>query len=225
VAGALKVGFGVSEVISTIMLNYVAVLFVDYLLRGPIRAPGADVQYTPLIAAAACLPRILPGTRLTWGFLLPLGAAWFVHLFMERTSAGFRIRAAGANPTAARYAGIDGRRSLLLAAAVSGGLAGAAGALEIQGVFHRLQAGIASDYGFTAIPIALVGNTLPGPTPVASLLFAALDVGATMMQLKASVPLPLVKVLQGLIILFVVGSRALPAILRSRRPAAFPSGP
>jgi simple sugar transport system permease protein len=217
VAGGLKVAFGVSEVIGTIMLNYIAVLFIDYLLRGPIRAPAADVQYTPLIAAAACLPRIFKGARLTWGILVPFGAAGLVHLFMERTAPGFRIRAAGANPVAAGYAGIDSRRSLLLAAAVSGGLAGAAGALEIQGVFHRLQAGIASDYGFTAIPIALVGNLLPAPTLVAALLFAALDVGATMMQLKASVPLPLVKVLQGLIILFVVGSRALPMVVRLRR--------
>jgi simple sugar transport system permease protein len=225
VAGVLKVRFGVSEVISTIMLNYIAVLFIYYLLRGPLRAPATDVQYTPLIAAAACLPRIFSGARLTWGILVPLAAAWLVHLFMERTAAGFRIRAAGANPTAAAYAGIDCRRSLLLAAAVSGGLAGAAGSLEVLGVFHRLQAGIASDYGFTAIPIALVGNTLPGPTLIAALLFAALDVGATMMQLKAAVPLPLVKVLQGLIILFVVGSRALPMVLRSRRTAVAPPKP
>ncbi len=124
---------------------------------------------------------------------------------------------------AARHAGIDPKRSILIAVAVSGALAGLAGAVEIQGVFHRLQAGIASDFGYTAIPIALVGKTLPSATLLASLFFAALGVGATMMQLKAAVPLPVVILIQGLVILAVVGSEAFKSRLLSlfagRRPS------
>lgn len=209
VAGGLKVWLGVNEVISTIMLNYIAGLFVDFMVRGPIRAPDTDLQYTSVISHFAWLPVILDRTRLHLGVLIPLLAAALVYLFLWRTRAGFAARICGTNPTAARFAGINVSRSVLLAVAVSGAVAGLAGALEIQGVFHRLQSGIASDYGYTAIPIALVGKTLPSATLLAALLFAALSVGATMMQLQAAVPLPVVMLLQGCIVLFVVGSEAL----------------
>jgi ABC-type uncharacterized transport system permease subunit len=219
VAGALKVRLGVNEVVSTIMLNAIASLFIDYLVRGPLRAPGADLQYTSLIPKSAWLPRILPHTRLHAGVFLPLIAAALVWIFLWRMSAGYDLRVTGANPVAARQAGINVGGSVLRAVAISGALAGLAGAVEIQAVFHRLQAGIGSDYGYTAIPIALVGKTLPGATLLAALIFAALGVGATMMQLKASVPLPLVVLLQGLIILFVVGSDVLVPKLRNWRQA------
>jgi general nucleoside transport system permease protein len=209
IAGVLKVRLGVNEVISTIMLNNIATLLIDYLVRGPLREPGSELQQTPLLPRAAWLPRVLAHTRLTPGVLLPLLAGGLVYLFFWRMSAGYRVRVIGANPTAARFAGISVHRSMLLAVALSGGLAGLAGALEVQGISHRLLAGIGSDYGYTAIPIALLGGMLPGPTLLASLFFAALGVGATMMQLKASVPLPLVTLLQGLIILFVIGSEGL----------------
>jgi simple sugar transport system permease protein len=216
-AGWLKVRLGVNEVIGTLMLNYIAVLLIDFLVRGPLRAPGSDAQYTALIPAASMVPRILPGIRITWTIVLPLLGALGVHLFLRRSWAGFCAQAQGINPNAARYAGINGARSVLTAAGISGALAGLAGAAVIQGEFHRLQAGIASDYGYTAIPIALVGNTSAFPTLVAALLFAALDVGATLMQLKASVPYPLVKLLQGLVILCVAGLPMLPWALRFRR--------
>ena len=208
-AGWLKVKFGVNEVIGTIMLNSIATLLVDYLVRGPLRAPGTDMQYTALIPADAWLPHLLSRSRLHPGVLAPLIAGWLVHLFFSRTSMGYHIRVSGANPVAARHAGIDVGRSLLIAVAISGILAGLAGALEIVGVFHRLQAGIGFDYGYTAIPIALVGLSRVGPTLLAALFFAALSVGATWMQLKASVPFPVTLMLQGLIILFVVGGQAL----------------
>lgn len=209
IAGGLKIWFGVNEVISTIMLNYIASLFVDYMIRGPIRAPDSDQQYTSIISHSAWLPVMLERTRLHLGVLIPVLAACLVYVFLWRMRAGFAARICGSNPTAARYAGINVGRSVLLAVAVSGALAGIAGAVEILGVFHRLQAGVASDYGYTAIPIALVGKTLPSATLLAALLFAALSVGATMMQLNAAVPLPVVMLLQGCIVLFVVGSEAL----------------
>ncbi len=209
IAGALKVRLGVNEVISTIMLNNIATLLIDYLVRGPLREPGSELQQTPLLPRAAWLPRVLAHTRLHPGVLLPLLAGGLVYLFFWRMSAGYRVRVTGANPTAARYAGISVHRSILLAVALSGALAGLAGAVEVQGISHRLQAGIGSDYGYTAIPIALLGSLLPGPTLLASFFFAALGVGATMMQLKASVPLPIVTLLQGLIILCVIGGQGL----------------
>lgn len=227
VAGWLKVRFGVNEVIGTLMLNYLAVLWVGYLLRGPIRAPGSDLQFTPLIPAAAMLPRVVPWARLSWGIVVPLLAAYAVQVFLQRTWAGFRAQAFGANPVAARLAGIPGGRSIMVVTAVSGALAGLAGALVIQGEFHRLQAGIGADYGYTAIPIALVGQLNPAGTLVTAFIFAAMDVGATMMQLKASVPLPMVKLLEGLMILCVVGGRMLPTVWPGRRGArrAFPAAP
>jgi simple sugar transport system permease protein len=206
VAGLLKVRLGVNEVVSTIMLNAIASLLIDFLVRGPLRAPGTDLQYTAVIPKFAWLPRILPHTRLHAGVFLPLIAALLVYIFLWRMSAGFDSRVTGANSVAARHAGINVGGSVLGAVAISGALAGLAGAVEIQAVFHRLQAGIGSDYGYTAIPIALVGKTLPGATLLAALIFAALGVGSAMMQIKASVPSPLVVLLQGLIILFVVGS-------------------
>jgi general nucleoside transport system permease protein len=209
IAGVLKMRLGVNEVISTIMLNNIATLLIDYLVRGPLREPGSELQQTPLLPRAAWLPRVLAHTRLHPGVLLPLLAGGLVYLFFWRMSAGYRVRVIGANPTAARYAGISVDRSLLLAVALSGALAGLAGAVEVQGISHRLQAGIGSDYGYTAIPITLLGGMLPGPTLLASFFFAALGVGATMMQLKAFVPLPIVTLLQGLIILFVIGSEGL----------------
>jgi simple sugar transport system permease protein len=217
VAGALKVRLGVNEVISTIMLNAIATLLLDYLVRGPLRAPNTELQYTAMIPRAAWLPHILAGTRLHPGVLLPIFAGVLVYIFFWRTSAGYDVRVSGANPVAARHAGIGVGRSILLAVSISGALAGLAGAVEIQAIFHRLQAGIGSDYGYTAIPIALVGKTLPGATLLASLFFAALGIGATMMQLKAAVPLPLVVMLQGLVILFVIGGGSLKSTFRNRR--------
>jgi ABC-type uncharacterized transport system permease subunit len=222
VAGLLKVRLGVNEVISTIMLNAIATLFLDYLVRGPLRAPGSELQYTAMIPRSAWLPHILTGTRLHLGVFLPLVAAALVYIFLWRTSVGYDVRVSGSNPIAARHSGINVERSVLLAVAISGGLAGLAGAVEIQAVFHRLQAGIASDYGYTAIPIALLGSTLPGPTLLATLFFAALGVGATMMQLKAAVPLPLVVLLQGLVILFAVGSNTLKSKFQDWRQTSAP---
>jgi simple sugar transport system permease protein len=208
IAGLLKIRFGVNEVISTIMLNNIAGLFIDYMVRGPIRAPQTELHYTSLIPETSWLPVILDRTRLHSGVVLPLLCAALVYALLWRMTVGYRIRVVGANPTAARHAGIDVGQTLLAAVAVSGALAGLAGAVEVQGVFHRLQAGIAGDVGYTAIPVALVGKTLPGTTLLAALFFSALTVGATMMQLKSKVPLPMVSMLQGLVILFVVGSEA-----------------
>ncbi len=221
-AGYLKVRFGVNEVIGTIMLNYIAVLFVDYMLRGPLRAPDSELHYTDIISQNAWLPVLMDKSRLHLGVFIPVIAAILVYLFLWRMPSGFKVRVSGMSMGAARHSGIDPKRSILIAVAVSGALAGLAGAVEIQGVFHRLQAGIASDFGYTAIPIALVGKTIPSATLLASLFFAALGVGATMMQLKASVPLPVVVLIQGLIILAVVGSEAFkPRLIRlfSRKSA------
>lgn len=227
-AGLLKVRFGVNEVISTIMLNYIAVLFVDFMVRGPIQEPGSNLQNTALISEAAWLPIMLERSRLHIGVLLPIIVAILVSVFLWRTAAGYRVRVVGANANAARHAGINVNRSILLAVAISGAIAGLAGAVEIQGVFHRLQAGVASNHGYTAIAITLVGKTLPSATLLASVLFAALSVGATMMQMKAAVPLPVTNLLQGLVILLVVGSEVLKRPfqrLLDGRPMALGSAP
>ena len=152
------------------------------------------------------MSRLIPGTRLNTGFILALVLAVAVYVLLMKTTVGYRLRAVGAGPEAARYAGINVPLYMVLSMFLAGALAGLAGTVEVLGVHHRALEDISAGYGFSAIVAALFGRLHPIGAIPASILFGALILGADMMQRAVSIPAAIVMVIQGFIILFVVGS-------------------
>ena len=195
---------GVLEVISTIMLNFVALNLVGYLVRGPLQEPTHAYPQSVTIDAVARLPRVA-GTRLHLGVLIALLAAIALGIVMRRSAWGFRVRALGANPRAAASAGmIDAPRVALQAFLVSGALAGLAGGIEATGVTYALYEGLSPGYGYTAIAVALLARLDPLLVAPSALLFGALEAGATAMQRDAGVPAAFVTVVEGSLVLIVL---------------------
>ncbi|MFN8458228.1 MAG: ABC transporter permease [Anaerolineae bacterium] len=206
----LKAKTGAHEVINTIMLNYVAFRFFDWAFTGPLRRPGGDAPVTAQIYPSAYLPQLFEGYRFHWGFFLALAVAFGIWWLLFKTTIGFEIRTVGANPSAARYGGIKITRITVLTMAISGGLAGLAGANEVLGLNHFLANGFSAGYGFDAIALALLGKSHPLGVVLAALLFGTLRNGATRMQSIASIPTDIISIVQALIIVFI----AAPAIVR-----------
>jgi len=207
IAGVLRARFGANEVIATLMLNVVAALTASYVVNGPLHLPGANAGETPLLAATAWLPTLVPGTRLSVALVLALltaGVLWFIF---ARTVFGYELRAAGEAPEAARRAGIDLGRTALLALTLSGALAGLGGATIVTGVLHRFNTGLSPGYGFVAIAVALVGNVEPLWIALAAFAFGILQNGALSMQAEAGVPRDVVNVVEGLVIIALAGRR------------------
>jgi ABC-type uncharacterized transport system permease subunit len=195
---------GVLEVISTIMLNFIALNLVGYLVRGPLQEPTHAYPQSPAIDAAARLPRI-EGTRLHLGVGIALIAAVALGIVMRRSAWGFRVRAVGANPRAAASAGlIDVSRVTLQVFLVSGALAGLAGGVEATGVTYALYEGLSPGYGYTAIAVALLARLDPLLVAPSALLFGAMEAGATAMQRDAGVPAAFVTVVEGCLVLLVL---------------------
>jgi ABC-type uncharacterized transport system permease subunit len=211
IPGVLKAWTGAHEVINTIMMNYVAFRLADYLLLGPM-ARGDGIPITADIESTAVLPLIFPQPmRVHWGFFLALFMAWLVYWFLWKTKYGLEIRMVGANPHAARYAGIKIPIMTVLAMTISGALAGLAGAAQVLGVDYRMTQSLSPGYGFDAIALALLGNSHPLGVVLASLLFGFLRGGAARMQSMAGIPVEIIRVVQGMIIIFI----AAPEIIRS----------
>jgi simple sugar transport system permease protein len=203
-AGYLKVRFGASEIVTTIMLNFIALIGTSYLVTGPMIEEAGKYPQTAQIAEAAWLPRFLPPTRLNIGFILAVALAVLIYFLIFKTSIGYAIRAVGTNPEAARYAGINVSGNILLAMGISGGTAGLAGAVVVAGLTYRLYQQISPGYGFTAIAVALLANNHPIGVIFTGILFGALSSGSEVMQMNAKIPSVLVFVIQGLVILSVV---------------------
>jgi simple sugar transport system permease protein len=211
VPGILKALTGAHEVITTIMLNYVSYLVVDLALRQPFyQRPDRADPVSKFIQPSATLPPIFADQRLHWGILIAILAAVAVWWLLFRSTKGFEFRAVGLNPSAARYAGMNISRTIVLTMMISGGLAGLAGASEILGTNLRLTPGFSPHWGFDAIAIALLGASRPVGVVAAAILFGALRAGAAPMQAATGIPVDLVVVIQGLIILFI----AAPALVR-----------
>ena len=202
IAAWLRARFAVLEVISTIMLNFLAIQLVAYLVHGPLGDPKGIYPQSPSFPPAEWMPKIVPNTRLHFGFVIALAAcasAWFVR---ERTAAGFRLRLAGANPVAARIAGrIPVLRVTTTAFLVSGAIAGVAGAIEVTGVTYALYESISPGYGYTAIAVALLANLNPVGVVISGIGFGALEAGAAAMQRDAGVPAVIASVVEAVIIL------------------------
>jgi len=213
VPGILKARMGVNEILSTVMLNAIALQLMNLLLRGPLMDPagvtaGTFLAQSERFPEAVWLPR-LTETSLHAGAILAVLLAFVVYIFLWRTSIGYRIRAVGLSPDASRYAGIPVPFYQALALTLAGGFAGLAGVVEVIGVQHRLLEGITSGYGFTGIVAALFGGLHPLGTIPASWLFGALLVGADKMQRAVQVPSALIDTILGLVVMFMVGSQML----------------
>jgi len=215
IPGALKAYLNVNEILTTVMMNQIAVQGMNYLLRGPLMDPlqieqGSFIPQTARFPMATDLPRLVP-TRLHLGVFLAILAAFLVWVLLWRTTLGYRIRAVGLSPRAARRAGIHVERYAVLALLLSGALAGLGGAVQVLGVNHRMftdgsATGFTGGAGFNGIVAALFGQLHPLGTIPSSFIFGALLVGANKMQRVVQVPSALITALNGLVVVFVVGS-------------------
>jgi simple sugar transport system permease protein len=215
IPGALKAYLNVNEILSTVMLNMIAVQGMNFLLRGPMMDPvqienGSFIPQTARFPRAMDLPRLVP-TRLHAGAGLAVILAILVYVFLWRTTIGYRIRAVGLNPNASRVAGIEVKRYIMLSLLLSGALAGLGGATQVLGLHHRMftdgsAQGFTGGAGFNGIVAALFGKLHPLGTIPASILFGALLVGANHMQRAVQVPSDFITALNGLVVVFVVGS-------------------
>ena len=215
IPGALKAYFNVNEILSTVMMNAIAVQIMNYMLRGPMIDPAqlekaSKIPQTARLLDAFRLPRLAP-TRLHLGFLIAIVLAILVYILLWRTTLGYRIRAVGQNPHASRYGGIRVRRRIVTALLLSGAFAGLAGAIQVYGVNYRMitdgsASGFTSGAGFNGIVAALFGQLHPIGTIPASIFFGALLVGANKMQRVVQIPSALITALNGLVVIFVVSS-------------------
>lgn len=222
IPGVLKAYFRVNEILSTVMMNAIAVQLMNFLLRGPMIDPAqaqlaSQIPQTARLEEIFRLPRLVP-TRLHLGALIAVILAILVYILLWRTTLGYRIRAVGQNPHASRYGGIKVQRYMVLALLLSGAFAGLAGATQVFGVNYRMitdgsASGFTGSAGFNGIVAALFGQLHPLLSIPASILFGALLVGANKMQRIVQVPSALIIALNGLVVVFVVSSE----IIRRRR--------
>lgn len=216
-AGWLKVRFNTSEIVTTIMLNYVAIIGTSWLVTGPMIEEVGKYPQTAKISPAAILPRILLPTRLHLGILIALVVAIVLYILLFKTTTGYGIRAVGLNANAARYAGINVSRNILLVMAISGGAAGLAGGVELSAIALRLYQQISPGFGYDGIAVSLLASNNPLGIILSGILFGALRSGSEMMQITAKIPSVLVFAIQGLIILAVVAFSTLQARYQSRK--------
>ncbi|MBN1302837.1 MAG: ABC transporter permease [Anaerolineales bacterium] len=215
IPGALKTYTGAHEVITTIMLNYIAINITDYFADGPLKdtSPGNIVARTPAILDSAKIPSI---QSIPIGFVLAILIAVGVWWLLWRTTIGFEIRTVGLNPSAARYAGMRVAFTVILTMVLSGFLAGMGGAIETQGVVGRYQPGFNTGLGFDGITIALLGKTHPLGVIPAALLVGAMKAGASQMQFSAGVAKEITDVIQALMLFFVAADMIVRWIFRIR---------
>lgn len=219
IPGWLKAKTGGHEVINTIMMNYIAFRISEWLLTGPMRNPDSYNPVSPTIQESAMLPRFFQAPiRFHLGFFIALMAAWLVYWFLFRTKWGFALRSVGANPHAARYAGMSIVSSTVLAMSLSGALAGLAGTNEVLGLNHNLAVAFSSGYGFDSIALALLGKSHPLGVVLASLLFGTLRNGATRMQVVSQIPIDIITILQAFILVFIAAPAIIRTIYRIRAP-------
>jgi ABC-type uncharacterized transport system permease subunit len=212
IPGLLKAKTGGHEVINTIMMNYIAFRLCEFLLRGPLQRADSFNPVSPFIQPSAELPRFFQDPiRFHLGFFVALFMAWVVYWLLFKTRWGFDLRTVGANPNAARYAGMNIVVVTIAAMSLSGALAGMAGANEVLGINHNLAVAFSSGYGFDAIALALLGKSHPFGVVLAAILFGTLRNGALQMQVSAGIPIDIISVMQAMILAFI----AAPAIIRT----------
>jgi simple sugar transport system permease protein len=205
-----RIRFGASEILTSLMLVYVADLFLDYLVRGPWRDPaGYNFPTTAEFDPVATVPVLVEGGRLHLGAIIALVAVAAAAVLLGRTLKGFEIRVVGAAPRAARFGGFNSNQLILLTFAISGALAGVAGIIEVAGPVGHLQPGFSPGYGFTAIIVAFLGRLNPVGILIAGLFLALTFIGGEQAQIAMKIPLDVTKVFQGILLFYVLACDSL----------------
>jgi len=225
-AGLLKAKTGAHEVITTIMLNYIAVYFLAYLLsvKGFQAPPYGQAISNPVFKSAQLPPLLGSSVRVHGGLILALLAAWVIYWLIEKSTLGFRLRAVGANQFAARTAGMSVENSYITVMLIAGALCGLAGVSQILGTNSQLTGDIDAGIGFDAITVALLGRANPKGIVAAGLLFGALHAGGTQMQSATGTPIDLVQVIQSLIVLFIAAPMLVRVMFRLKGPSSVVGG-
>jgi simple sugar transport system permease protein len=217
VAGGLKVWFGASEIITTVMLNTIAVNFAEFMVNGPMIEPSRSNSQTSPILESAQIGKLFEGTRAHWGFFIALGFIFLFWLFLWRSKKGYEVRVSGLNRQAALYSGINIEKNILLVMFLAGGLAGLAGCIEILAVQIRMVPSISPGFGFDGIAVALIGNNTPIGIVLGALLFGAFRAGGNRMQMRTQTPISIVNVIQAFVIIAVISSNILLEKLSEKR--------
>ncbi len=205
VPGILKAKFDLNEIISTLLLNYVAIYWVEFLVYGPMRGKEVyNFPYSDLFPDYAILPRFF-GTRFHAGVVVSFLIAIAIYVLVTKTSYGFAVKVVGSNPKAAEFAGISRRKIIISTMLIGGAIAGFAGMMEVSGLHLRLRAAISPGYGYTGIPVALLARGNPLFVIAAAFLFGLLYVGGSAMQTTFGIPVAIVDVFQALVVLFIIG--------------------
>lgn len=219
IPGFLKARLGVSEVITTIMFNYIGINIISFMIRGPLIEPPGYFPETPKLSENVWYTSIF-GSRIHSGIFVALLLLVVVYFILWHTPFGFRIRAVGLSQDASEYVGIRVKWNLVLAMAISGALAGIAGANEVLGIQHRLIESFSPGYGYDAIAVSLLGQNHPAGIIFTSILFSGLRAGAGAMQRAVGIPDAIIKTIQGLVLLFVIAGSMLPKFIERRQKKA-----
>jgi len=214
VPAVLKARLGAHEVITTMMLSYVALYVTGYMVNYPFKEPGSWVAQTVFIWPSAELPRILPPTQLSASIFVALLLAGLAYYILQRTTVGYEIRAIGLNPSAAEAGGISIGKGIVLALVISGAMAGLGGAGEVLGNHRRFIEGFSPGYGWDGLAVALVGGLNPAGVLLASVLFGALRSGGMAMTRVSHVPLDIATILQALVVLFVAAPKLIRYLMK-----------
>ena len=219
IPGILKAKTGAHEVINSIMMNYIAFRFSEFILTGVLKDPDKFVPVSAPIQDSAKLTRYFAAPiRFHSGFFIALVMAFLVYILLFKTKWGFELRTVGANTSAAKYAGMNIVANIVIAMSLSGALAGMAGANEVMGINHNLAVAFSSGYGFDAIALALIGKNHPLGVVLAALLFGFLRNGAVQMQLTAGIPIDIISILQAFILAFIAAPAIIRTIYRLKEP-------
>ena len=213
--GILKTWRGLNEMITTIMFNYVATLFMGYLYTTALRE--GSVPQTAAVPDLTKIGRIVPDLRITWGIVIAVLLGFAIWYFLFYTSKGFQLRAVGFNPIASSYNGLSVKKYMLTAFIVSGAIAGLGGAADILGTQFRLISGYGGGYGFDGVAIALIAQLHPLATVLVAYFFAVLRVGSTTMQVGTGVPTSVIDIIQALVIIFAVAGSSMMHLPKVRK--------
>jgi len=214
IPAVLKARLGAHEVITTMMLSYVALYVTGYMVNYPFKEPGSWVAQTVFISPSAELPRILQPTQLSASIFVAVLLAGLTHYILQKTTIGYEVRAIGSNPSAAESGGISIKKGIVLALTLSGAMAGLGGAGEVLGVHRRFIEGFSPGYGWDGLAVALVGGLNPAGVLLASVLFGALRSGGMTMTRTTHVPLDIATILQALVILFVAAPKLVKYLMK-----------